>query len=130
MTCRKARVELTGVNHVVYPVRDVQKAMAFYVDFLGLKQVPVMHPDVPPERMVWLRLPDKTMVHLVKSNIVPASNPVHTAFEVADFDAATCALEERGIPAERRGVRKDGQRYVYFLDPDGNRIELCTPSGF
>jgi hypothetical protein len=39
------------------------------------------------------------------------------------------ALHAQHIPIERTGVRKDGQRYLCIRDPDGNRVELCTPSG-
>jgi catechol 2,3-dioxygenase-like lactoylglutathione lyase family enzyme len=50
--------------------------------------------------------------------------------EVEDFDVATKALQAKGIPIERSGVRHDGQRYLFIREPDGNRVELCTPSGF
>ena len=55
---------------------------------------------------------------------------VHHAFEVEDYDAAVLALHGKHIPIERTGVRQDGQRYLFIRDPDGNRVELCTPSGF
>jgi len=55
---------------------------------------------------------------------------VYTAFEVEDYDAAVQALHEKNIPIERTGVRKDGQRYLFIHDPDGNRVAWCTPSGF
>ena len=53
-----------------------------------------------------------------------------SAFEVEDFDAALRGLQDQGISVERTGVRKDGQRYLFIRDPNGNRVELCTPSGF
>jgi catechol 2,3-dioxygenase-like lactoylglutathione lyase family enzyme len=40
------------------------------------------------------------------------------------------ALQEKGITVERGGLHYDGQRYLFIRDPDGNRVELCTPSGF
>jgi extradiol dioxygenase family protein len=55
---------------------------------------------------------------------------VHHAFEVEDFDASVKALQEKGITVERSGVRYDGQRYLFIWDPNRNRVELCTPSGF
>ena len=33
------------------------------------------------------------------------------------------------LPTEIQ-TRNDGQRAFYINDPDGNRIELCTKSGF
>jgi catechol 2,3-dioxygenase-like lactoylglutathione lyase family enzyme len=71
------------------------------------------------------------MLHLIESEEAPARpDNVHHAFEVEDFDATMRALREKGIAIERTGERKDGQRYLFIRDPDGNRVELCTPSGF
>jgi catechol 2,3-dioxygenase-like lactoylglutathione lyase family enzyme len=53
-----------------------------------------------------------------------------TSFEVEDYEATMRALQEQGVAIERTGVRKDGQRYLFIRDPAGNRVELCTPSGF
>lgn len=118
---------LVGVNHVVVPVANLARSVAFYRDYLGIKEVPKM---VPNENLVWLRLPSKVMVHLIEGKSVPAPDPVHIAFEVEDLDAAVKLLEEKKIAILSSGTRKDGQRYVFFRDPDGNRVELCTPSGF
>jgi hypothetical protein len=49
---------------------------------------------------------------------------------VEDFDASVKALQEKEITVERSGVCRDDQRYLFIRDPDGNRVELCTPSGF
>jgi catechol 2,3-dioxygenase-like lactoylglutathione lyase family enzyme len=70
------------------------------------------------------------MLHLIESQEAAVRpDNVHHAFEVADFDAAMKALQEKGITIERTGVRHDGQRLLFMRDPDGNRVELCTPSG-
>jgi catechol 2,3-dioxygenase-like lactoylglutathione lyase family enzyme len=124
------KLQLTGVNHVIYPVRDVARSLRFYRDVLGIEQVPVMQPNVDPERMVWLRLPSRTMLHLIRGDTVPAPDPIHIAFEVAEFDVVLRAVEEHGLKVLNTGTRGDGQRYLFFRDPDGNRVELCTPSGF
>jgi hypothetical protein len=55
---------------------------------------------------------------------------IHHVFEVEDFDVATQALQEKGISIAQSGGRHDGQRYLFIRDPDGNCVELCTPSGF
>ena len=125
-----AGFRLTGVNHVVYPVQDVGRSLSFYRDVLGMEQVPVMQPDVDPDRMVWLRLPSGTMLHLIRSENVPAPHPIHIAFEVTDFDETARAVKECGLEVLDSGRRDDGQRYLFLHDPDGNRVELCTPSGF
>lgn len=127
MAAQTKGLGLVHVNHVVYPVSSLAASVPFYRDFLGIKEIPKM---VPNENIVWLQLPSKVMVHLIEHKSFPALDPVHIAFEVEDLDAAEVGLLERKIAIENKGVRKDGQRYVFFRDPDGNRVELCTPSGF
>ena len=123
----RSGIELKHVNHVVYMVRDTSRSLAFYRDILGIREIPKM---VESEHVTWLQLPSGVMVHLVETDQVPASDRLHTAFEVADFDGTVQALTERGITIERSGQRLDGQRFLYIRDPDSNRVELCTPSGF
>lgn len=81
--------------------------------------------------VTWLQLPSGVMLPLIESAEAPARpDNVHHAFEVEDFDAAEQALHAKSVPIERTGVRKDGQRFLFIRDPDGDRVELCTPSGF
>jgi catechol 2,3-dioxygenase-like lactoylglutathione lyase family enzyme len=121
-------IRVQHVNHVVTMVREAPRSIEFYCDLLGFKQIPSM---VDNPNITWLQLPSGVMLHLIESQEAPARpENVHHAFEVEDFDAATKALQERGITIERTGVRRDGQRFLFIRDPDGNRVELCTPSGF
>lgn len=118
---------LTHVNHVIYPVKDMNRSLPFYRDLLGIEQIPSM---VDSTKVIWLQLPSGVMLHLIETENAPALPPVHIAFEVADFDEAVRAVEGHGIEVLNSGTRHDGQRYLFFYDPDGNRVELCTPSGF
>ena len=121
-------LKLNHVNHVVTVVADTKRSLEFYHDFLGIKQI---QSQVDNTNVTWLQLPSGVMLHLIETEDAPAGpQNIHHAFEVEEFDAAIKALEERGIGIENSGVRHDGQRYMFIRDPDGNRVELCTPSGF
>ena len=121
-------LKLNHVNHVVTIVRDTKLSMEFYCDFLGIKQI---QSQVDNENITWLQLPSGVMLHLIEQEDGPAHpTNIHHAFEVADFDTAKKAVEDKGLSIESSGVRHDGQRYLFIRDPDGNRVELCTPSGF
>ena len=121
-------IQLNGVNHVVTMVRDTQRSLDFYCGLLGFKQIPSM---VDNANITWLQLPSGVMLHLIESNDAPVHpENVHHAFEVEDFDSSRKSLEQSGVAIERDGTRHDGQRFMFFRDPDGNRVELCTPSGF
>ena len=128
MTTITALVKLNAVNHVIYVVKEMKRALEFYTGFLGLTHIEKM---VDKENIEWLILPNRLMVHLIERPEDPPSSAVlHTAFEVEDFDAAVAWVEAHDIPIVNSGVRRDGQRFLFIHDPDGNRVELCTPSGF
>jgi catechol 2,3-dioxygenase-like lactoylglutathione lyase family enzyme len=121
-------IRLKAVNHLTYNVTNKERALRFWEDVLGVKQIPKM---VDAEHIIWLQLPSGTMVHLIE-NAEGASKPSHHgAFEVDDIEAAHKAITSKGITPEGPiGTRKDGQRVFFIKDPDGNRIEICTKSGF
>ena len=62
----------------------------------------------------------------------PQTQPerTHHAFEVADFEGTKQVLAENGFEVLREGIRYDGQAYLFIHDPDGNRVEFCTASGY
>jgi catechol 2,3-dioxygenase-like lactoylglutathione lyase family enzyme len=70
------------------------------------------------------------MVHIIENPEAPSAPSHHTAFEVDDIDAAHRHLQGVKIECTPIQKRHDGQRAFYIQDPDGNRIELCTVSGF
>ena len=121
-------LKLNHVNHVVTVVQDAKRSMEFYCDFLGIKRI---QSQVDNPNITWLQLPSGVMLHLIETEEAPVRpSNIHHAFEVEDYDAATKVVEDKGISIENSGVRHDGQRYLFIRDPDGNRVELCTPSGF
>ena len=127
MTTKSSGLKLNHVNHVVYLVRDTRQSMEFYHDFLGIKQIPS---QVDNPNITWLQLPSGVMLHLIETDQAPCPDESHIAFEVEDFDAAMEAVKAKGLEISRSGVRNDGQRFLFTHDPDGNRVELCTKSGF
>lgn len=121
-------LQLNNVNHVVTIVKHTDRSLKFYCDFLGFKHITS---QVDNPNITWLQLPSGVMLHLIETDEAPVKpENIHHAFEVQDFDAATRAVESNGISIERSGVRHDGQQFMFFRDPDGNRVELCTASGF
>ena len=120
-------IRLKSINHVTYNVRDKDAALAWYQDVLGLKQIPKM---VDSDHLYWLQLPSGAMVHIIENADGPSLPSHHGAFEVDDIEAARDALGAKGIDTTDIQTRHDGQRAFYLNDPDGNRIEICTKSGF
>ena len=120
-------IRLKRINHITYNVKNKDAALKWYQEVLGLKQIPKM---VDSDHLYWLQMPSGAMVHIIENPDAPSVPSHHTAFEVDDIEAARETLLGKGIQATDIQTRNDGQRAFYLNDPDGNRIELCTKSGF
>ena len=121
-------IRLKNINHITYNVKSKDAALKWYTEILGLKQIPKM---VNGDHLYWLQLPSGAMVHIIENVGAPSAPSHHTAFEVDDIEAAHKYMEGKGVAAlTETQTRNDGQQAFYLEDPDGNRIEICTKSGF
>jgi predicted enzyme related to lactoylglutathione lyase len=108
-------------------VKDTARAMKFYNDLLGIKQI---QSQVDNPAITWLQLENGVMVHLIETPEAPAKpGNVHHAFQVEDFEGTKEILRENGYEVLREGIRYDGQAFAFIADPDGNSVEFCTGSG-
>lgn len=119
-------VALAGMNHLSFPVRDLERSVRFYRDVLGLAPIP--RPDLPIPG-AWLG-GNGIQVHLIVppegvplGAPPPSLNPLggHVAFSIDDYDAAAAALRAAGIETLAAGSEV-GQ--LWIRDPDGHLIEL------
>ena len=120
-------IRLKKINHLTYNVKDKDAALKWYQEFLGVKQIPKM---VDSDHLYWLQLPSGAMIHIIENADAPSAPSHHTAFEVDEIEASHEYFNKKGIETTDIQTRNDGQRAFYLNDPDGNRIEICTVSGF
>ncbi len=120
-------IRLKAINHITYNVRDKDAALKWYQEVLGVKQIPSM---VNNDNLYWLQLPNGAMVHIIENPDAPSAPSHHTAFEVDEIAAAREELLSIGVECTDIQTRNDGQQAFYFHDPDHNRLEICTKSGF
>jgi catechol 2,3-dioxygenase-like lactoylglutathione lyase family enzyme len=120
-------IRLKKVNHLTYSVTDKERALRFWEDVLGVKRIPS---QVNAEHIIWLQIPSGSMVHLIEDADAPSVPSHHGAFEVDDIEASARAVQAKGVETTDIATRNDGQRNFFIDDPDGNRIEICTRSGF
>jgi catechol 2,3-dioxygenase-like lactoylglutathione lyase family enzyme len=115
------------LDHFGVDVADLDRAERFYTDVLGL-QVEMRLPD-----QVLLRYDDGACALFLKpdraaGSLEQVAHPLgksHHAFEVSwdDYVAARALFSERGIP-HHAPIDWGDHECLYFLDPDGNLLEL------
>jgi catechol 2,3-dioxygenase-like lactoylglutathione lyase family enzyme len=125
------------IDHGGLLVSDVERAVRFYVDALGLTQVP--RPSTFDTPGAWLQVGEQQL-HLIGETepgrakaMTPAYDHAevvigygtHLALAVDDLDAALRRAAAAGVtPPGEVFARGDGVKRVFVTDPDGHVIEL------
>jgi catechol 2,3-dioxygenase-like lactoylglutathione lyase family enzyme len=125
-------MQVTGIDHVVFNVRDAEASVAWWRDVLGLEPVRLdewRRGEVP---FVSVRISAGTILDLFVTERT-GENVDHIAIQVAGADldqlAASGTFDVVRGPMDVFGARGQG-RGLYVRDPDGNVIELRTyPAG-
>ena len=122
------------IDHVTIVSADLERTRAFYVDLLGMMEVP--RPDFGFPGL-WFQA-GSTLIHVNcegpeagKAGMEPftgdsPSRGFHVAFEVDSVDVAAETLRSLGVEiVTGPRSRPDGARQAYIYDPDRYLIELC-----
>lgn len=122
---------MTRPTHVIsiYPVADVQRALQFYRDAIGL-QVTVDLPvfaQLDTASNAALGLYERTALAKTAGLAqVPEPGGTELYLSVPDLDAAIeRALAAGATMTSARAARPWGDEAAYFLDPDGNVVALA-----
>ncbi len=128
-------IRVKHIDHVTIVVKDLERSRQFYVDVLGMDEVPRPGFGFPG---LWFQA-GPTQVHLIgehdatgPAGVQPPehcsiSRTQHFAFEVEDAVAAQARLRDLGVPlAAGPKQRPDGPTQIYVQDPDGHLVELFS----
>ena len=135
------RHALGGIHHVAVVVRDMQAALRFYHDTLGLALDSIVPIPSDGVRIAFLPV-GPTRVELVEP-VDPATGVArfletrgegfhHVCFEVPDVAAALAALEASGVELIDHAPRPGAEGPVAFLHPrscHGVLVELIEAPG-
>lgn len=133
-------LNITRINHsAINTRRELEEMRRFYVEVLGVRTVERDIPAKLAERIpgFWMQFPNG-QIHVIqyerqRGEMLPGmscrhSDPQgpHTAFFVADLEAAARHLETEGVPFDRF------ERFIFATDPAGNTVEFqqdpeCVP---
>ena len=112
---------LRGLNHITIAVSDLERSLHFYVDIVGMRG------HVRWDKGAYLSL-GEVWFCLSYDNVKPSQDYSHIALDIAeiDFPAFAGKLRDAGV-IEWKQNSSEGLS-VYFLDPDGNKLEVHTGS--
>jgi catechol 2,3-dioxygenase-like lactoylglutathione lyase family enzyme len=125
-------LRVTGIDHVVFRVADVERAIAFYVDVLGLEPERVDEWRAGTVLFPSVRIDASTIIDLLprefaSSELGEGHNVDHVCLVVDPCDLQAVAdsgtFDVVSGPAELFGAQGQGIG-LYVRDPDGNVLEL------
>ncbi len=112
---------VSGVDFVMVPTKDLESAMRFYGEVLGLP-CSVRYDKAPGAEFetgsLTLQLLEAEALGLdFRPN---TTNPI--ALHVDDFEAARAELESRGVSFRGETMDSGVCHMAFFADPDGNAL--------
>jgi len=118
-------------DHYAIFVRDLTRSAEFYRDVMAFQQMPDPFQD---DRHVWFNIGGTLQLHLItpRRTDVPPTADVHFAFKAQSVPSFIERLNAAHIPygdGDNVGqirTRPDGMLQIYFQDPDGYWIEVCS----
>jgi catechol 2,3-dioxygenase-like lactoylglutathione lyase family enzyme len=134
------RIRITALDHIVLNVSEIDRSLKFYTEVLGLRAERLDEFKSGKVGFPSVRVNDSTIIDLFpittdKADPRPRteinnSNLNHFCLVVGkeNFSGIVNYLTQRQIPIREGPVSRWGARgqatSVYFLDPDGNEIEI------
>lgn len=135
---------VTGVDHVGIAVADLDEAIAWYADTLGLVATHTETNEEQGVREAMLSAPGDTGAAIQLLAPLRPDSPIgkfldrngpglqQLAYRVTDIDAACAALREKGVrllyDAPRRGTANSRINFVHPRDAGGVLVELVEPA--
>ena len=115
--------KVAGLNHLTLAVSDLESSLAFYRDLLGLTLRARWTEGAYLEAgAFWLCLSQDPV-----ARTSPHPDYTHVAFDVAAEDFDELSKRVRSAAAIWKDNRSEGNS-LYFLDPDGHKLELHVGS--
>jgi len=126
MTTTKLKV--TGINHVVLHVADVERSKRFYMEVLGFEDRNVSMGPSMKASFLRCGVQGLDLFEVANGDVHGGKEMNHMALNVAanDLDEIVAELSQIGVETSDRTPRNT----VFISDPDGHRIEMLPLSAY
>jgi catechol 2,3-dioxygenase-like lactoylglutathione lyase family enzyme len=116
-------MKLKGIHHYSVLVSDMERAVTFYKEVMGLQEIGIPS-TFPPAgaRVRWFQIGDQH-IHLMPAATADPVSPRHIALDIEDAQAGRAYFRAKGIEP-REDIPIPGADRFIISDPDGNNIEL------
>ena len=115
-------MQVTGTDFVCVPTKDIDPAVDFYENMLGLERSKQWG-SMPAHEFETGNLTIALMqTDAFGIDFSPSSVPI--AFRVDDVEAARAELEAKGVEFKGETIDSGVCHQAIFTDPDGNTLEL------
>jgi catechol 2,3-dioxygenase-like lactoylglutathione lyase family enzyme len=119
------RPRILGIAHVALYVSDLNKARAFYKDFLGFDEPFALKRDDGSERIVFIKINDQQYVELFAEAPRNDDRLNHVAIYTDDAAGMRDYLSSRGTKVPDKVNKGRTGNYNFTInDPDGHQLEI------
>ena len=127
------RPRIVGLSHAAFFVHDVDKARAFYKNFLGYEEPFSLNKPDGSLDLTYIKINDRQSIELFTERGQGANRLYQVAFEVDDAEAMRAYLASRGIKTpDKVNKGRIGNLNFSVKDPDGHTAEFVQylPDGW
>lgn len=125
-------MKVRGIDHVAINVKNLDEAVRFYTEVLGLK---ITDREYNKPGIEYFLDCGSSLVGLIQADAAQGTHLFaneglganHVSFRVSkgEFDAVVDELHRRGVKVAFHKKRERSWS-VYFFDPDGNKLEITA----
>jgi catechol 2,3-dioxygenase-like lactoylglutathione lyase family enzyme len=122
------KLRVTGINHVVLHVTDVERSKRFYMEVLGFEDRNLSVGPTMKASFLRCGVQGLDLFEVANGDVHGGEEMNHMALNVAaaDLDEIVAELSEIGVETSDRTPRNT----VFISDPDGHRIEMLPLSAY
>ena len=119
------RPHILGISHMAVYVSDLQKARAFYKDFLGYEEPYTLKRDDGTDRIAFIKINEDQYLELFAEDPKQDGHLNHISFFTDSAGDMRAYLAAKGVKVpEKVGKGKIGNSNFNITDPDGHTVEI------